>query len=55
MTAITQAAALATLDEGQQTLLTLLGQLDDEALTRAGTIGGDWSAKDLLGHLAFWE
>jgi len=36
--------------------MSLLDGLPDEQLVRAGTIGGgDWSAKDLMGHIAFWE
>ena len=37
-------------------LLSLFGNLTSEQMTRPKTIGGgDWSAKDLLGHIAFWE
>jgi hypothetical protein len=52
----TRADALATLEEGQARLDDLLGRLSEEELTRPATIGGgDWSAKDLIGHIAFWE
>ena len=52
----TQAVATSTLEEGQAALTLLLYRLSDEQMARAATIGGgDWSAKDLLGHLAFWE
>jgi hypothetical protein len=52
----TRADALATLKEGQARLDDLLGRLSEEELTRPATIGGgDWSAKDLIGHIAFWE
>src|SRR5436190_22784184 len=52
----TRAEAITTLEEGRAELLTLLARLSDEAMTRPATIGGgDWSAKDLLGHIAFWE
>jgi DinB superfamily len=48
--------ALATLTEGQAQLDHLLARLSDEQLTRPATIGGgDWSAKDLIGHLATCE
>jgi hypothetical protein len=48
--------ALATLTEGQAQLDHLLARLSDEQLTQPATIGGgDWSAKDLIGHLATWE
>jgi hypothetical protein len=34
----------------------LLSTLTDDQLTLARTIGdGDWSAKDLIGHIAAWE
>jgi hypothetical protein len=52
----TRDQAIATLDGGQAALDALLDRLSDEELTRPATIGGgDWSAKDLLGHIAFWE
>jgi hypothetical protein len=48
--------ALSTLREGQERLTALLAQLSDEDLTKPATIGGgDWSAKDLIGHVASWE
>jgi len=47
---------MATLEEGRTRLLELLEGLTDEELTAPATIGGgDWSAKDLIGHLATWE
>jgi hypothetical protein len=56
MPELTRAQALATLEEGQAKLDALFARLSDEAMTRPKTIGGgDWSAKDLLGHVAFWE
>jgi uncharacterized protein (TIGR03083 family) len=52
----TRADALATIEDGQARLDELLGGLSEEELTRPATIGGgDWSAKDLVGHIAFWE
>jgi hypothetical protein len=52
----TRDEALATLHEGQRRLDELLAGLSDDDLTRRATIGGgDWSAKDLIGHLATWE
>jgi hypothetical protein len=54
--AMTQAEAVATLEDGQRQLDTLLAALDDDQLARPATIGGgDWSAQDLLAHIAFWE
>jgi hypothetical protein len=52
----TRDQAIETLGAGQAALDVLLTKLSDEELTRPATIGGgDWSAKDLLGHIAFWE
>ena len=54
--ALTRADAIATLEEGQSKLDALFARLSDEAMERPKTIGGgDLSAKDLLGHVAFWE
>lgn len=54
--AMTREEAVATLAEGQAQLEVLLAALDDEQLVRRATIGGgEWSALDLLAHLALWE
>jgi len=48
--------ALSTLSEGQKRLGELLARLSDDDLVKPATIGGgDWSAKDLIGHVAAWE
>ena len=48
--------AISTLREGQEGLDELLAGLSDEDLVKPATIGGgDWSAKDLIGHVASWE
>jgi len=48
--------ALTILEDGQGQLQALFSRLSDDELTRPSTIGGgDWSAKDLLGHVAFVE
>jgi hypothetical protein len=48
--------ALRALREGHARIDELLGGLSEEQLARPATIGGgDWSAKDLIGHLATWE
>jgi len=48
--------AVRVLEEGYAAIRALTGRLDDEAFARRGTIGGgEWSAKDLLCHLMFWE
>jgi hypothetical protein len=52
----TRDEAIATLAAGQAELDGLFGQLDEAALLQPGTLGGgEWSAKDLMGHIAFWE
>jgi hypothetical protein len=44
------------LAEGQASLDGLLGSLSDDQIVRPATMGGgDWSAKDLIGHIATWE
>src|SRR5437870_3789711 len=56
MTQPTRAEALATLEEAWTTVAGLLSLLSEEQACEPSTIGGgEWSAKDLLGHLAFWE
>jgi len=53
---ITREEALATLEDGQAKLDALLAQLSDEELSAPATMGGgDWSAKDLMCHLARWN
>src|ERR1051325_9503821 len=48
--------ALATLADGHAVIDDLVARLTSEQLVEPKTIGGgDWSAKDLIGHLAFWE
>jgi hypothetical protein len=47
--------AVATLAEGKEALDRLFAQLSDAEMERPNTIGDAWSAKDLLGHVAFWE
>ncbi len=48
--------ALATLRDGDDRLAALFAGLDEEAMLRRRTIGsGEWSAKDLMGHMALWE
>ena len=56
MASITREEALATLEDGQAQVEALVGQLSDEEAARPATIGGgDWSAKDLVGHIARWN
>jgi hypothetical protein len=52
----TREEALATLREGHRRINELLDQVSEDDLIRPGSIGGgDWSAKDLLGHVSTWE
>ena len=52
----TRDQAIAELEGGQQALDRLLGKLAYEQMERPRSIGGgEWSAKDLLGHVAGWE
>jgi uncharacterized damage-inducible protein DinB len=50
----TEAAAI--LEEGHTAVDRLASKVpDDEAVRRNAIGGGEWSLKDLLGHLAHWE
>jgi hypothetical protein len=54
--AVSRDQALATLGEGQERLDALFNRLDHDQLAQPATIGGgSWAAKDLMGHIAFWE
>jgi hypothetical protein len=56
MAAPTRDEAIATIEAGDTAIGALIRELTDEQMIEPKTIGGgDWSAKDLLGHLAFWE
>ncbi|HEX9695218.1 MAG TPA: DinB family protein [Actinomycetota bacterium] len=56
MDPISQHEAIDVLERGHATLSALFARLDDEQAQQPKTIGGgDWSAKDLMGHIAFWE
>ena len=56
MADVTRDEAVAELEEGRRKLDELLSGVSDEDLIRPATIGdGDWSAKDLIGHVATWE
>ncbi len=48
--------ALRIMQDEHLQIGSLVAGLDDEAFARPATIGGgDWSAKDLVGHLTTWE
>jgi hypothetical protein len=54
--AVSRQDALTTLADGHRILDGLLARLSEEQLIRRRTIGGgDWSARDLVVHLAYWE
>ena len=56
MTEPSPAEAAAILEEGQTAVDRLASRVpDDEAVRRGAIGGGEWSLKDLLGHLAHWE
>jgi Mycothiol maleylpyruvate isomerase N-terminal domain len=56
MALVTRAEAVRTLEEGHTTVAGLLANVGEEDFVRPATIGGgEWSAKDLLGHLTTWE
>lgn len=56
MTEVAREQALATVDEGNRAVEALTAGLADDELARPATIGGgEWSAKDLLGHITQWE
>ena len=48
-------AALRILRESRARTLDLLEQVPPSAFTRPGLGGGEWSPKDLVGHLSSWE
>lgn len=52
----TRQEALDILERGHVALSTLFRQLSSEAMIQPATVGcGQWSAKDLQSHIAFWE
>ncbi len=56
MPIVAQGEALETLSDGQSRLDALFARISDEDMLRPATIGdSEWAAKDLMGHVAFWE
>ena len=51
---VSREEAVRTLQESHAAIYDRLARLSEEQLGRPGTIG-EWSAGDLVGHLAFWE
>jgi hypothetical protein len=53
---LTPVEVTALLEDGRREIDQLVRDLSDADAKRRGTIGGgDWSVKDLLGHIAHWE
>jgi hypothetical protein len=52
---ITRTEAIVRLSTDRAALSAILEQVSRRDLERAGLGGGDWSPKDLIGHLAAWE
>ena len=51
----TKAEASKILRDADRSILGLLDRLPQRALTSPGVGGGDWSPKELIAHMAFWE
>lgn len=51
----TRREALRRIDDGHRRVRELIAQLPARTRTRTGLGGGDWSPKDLIGHLQTWE
>ncbi len=51
----TRDEAIRLLEEQHTEVSALLAELDPATFERRGTIGGQWSAKDLAAHLGAWE
>ncbi|MEX2275856.1 MAG: maleylpyruvate isomerase N-terminal domain-containing protein [Actinomycetota bacterium] len=56
MTIVARIEAIELLERGHRRVAEQIDGIDTVDLERPATIGGgDWSAKDLVGHLAAWE
>jgi hypothetical protein len=53
--ALTRARAIRILETGYTQVCALIEELPPRATTTPGLGGGEWSPKDLVGHLASWE
>ena len=51
----TREEAIDVLERGQGAVRRLIKRIPAHWLARPGIGGGTWTAKDLLGHLCFWE
>ncbi|MGZ3600824.1 MAG: DinB family protein [Ktedonobacterales bacterium] len=54
-TLLDRAMLLETIQTAYDRLDATLANLSDEQLTRTGSGGGEWTVKDTLAHLAWWE
>ena len=52
---MTRGEVLNLIRTGRAELEAALGRLDVARLETPGLAGGDWSAKDLMAHVTFWE
>jgi len=52
---ITIGEAVERLEEGQRALDDALAGLTGQQIRRTATLGGGWSVKDLIDHIASWE
>jgi hypothetical protein len=56
MTVPHRVEALTTLRAGHDRVAALTADLSEDELVRRATMGGgEWSVKDMIGHLALWE
>jgi hypothetical protein len=56
MAEMSRAEAIELLEKGAKQMNDLLAKLSDDDMEGSATIGdGDWSVKDLMGHIAWWE
>ena len=51
----TRQEAIDTLERGHAEIRRLTKQIPPHWMARPGVGGGEWTPKDVLGHLCFWE
>jgi hypothetical protein len=51
----TRVEAIDILEHGHGQIRRLLRRIPNHQMARPGIGGGDWTPKDLVGHLCFWE
>ena len=52
---VSRQEAVEILERGHATIRRLTEQIPPHRMARPGVGGGEWTPKDLLGHLCFWE